>query len=133
MSTKKRILVTLIVAVLAAIVIFPMLPLEYRDRIVAILTHPLYYLGLSNPTPFTHNAAASEILDNRRAGTALACGCVAPGLEGPQERGGARVLEADRPVLRHRCTKHASSTAVFHHRYSHDYRNLDRIPPLPYP
>ena len=35
MSTKKRILVTLIVAVLAAIVIFPMLPLEYRDRIVA--------------------------------------------------------------------------------------------------
>ena len=31
MSTKKRILVTLIVAVLAAIVIYPMLPLEYRD------------------------------------------------------------------------------------------------------
>ena len=48
MSTKKRILVTLIVAVLAAIVIFPMLPLEYRDRVVAILTHPLYYLGLGN-------------------------------------------------------------------------------------
>ena len=46
MSTKKRILVTLIVAVLAAIVIFPMLPLEYR--VVAVLTHPLYYLGLGN-------------------------------------------------------------------------------------
>ena len=46
MSTKKRILETLIVAVLAAIVIFPMLPLEYRDRVVAVLTHPLYYLGL---------------------------------------------------------------------------------------
>ena len=30
MSTKKRILVTLIVAVLVGIVIFPMLPLEYR-------------------------------------------------------------------------------------------------------
>ena len=43
MSTKKRILVTLIVAILAAIVIYPMLPLEYRDRIVAIL-----YLGLGN-------------------------------------------------------------------------------------
>lgn len=48
MKSKKRILVTLIVAVLAAIVIFPMLPLEYRDRIIAVLTHPLYYLGLSN-------------------------------------------------------------------------------------
>ena len=48
MSTKKRILVTLIVAILAAIVIYPMLPLEYRDCIVAILTHPLYYLGLGN-------------------------------------------------------------------------------------
>ena len=48
MKSKKRILVTLIVAVLAAIVIFPMLPLEDRDRIVAVLTHPLYYLGLSN-------------------------------------------------------------------------------------
>lgn len=48
MSTKKRILVTLIVAVLAAIVIFPMLPLKYRDRVVAELTHPFYYLGLSN-------------------------------------------------------------------------------------
>ena len=48
MSNKKRILITLIVAVLAAIVIFPMLPLEYRDRVVAILTPPLYYLGLSN-------------------------------------------------------------------------------------
>ena len=46
MSTKKRILVILIVAVLAAIVIYPMLPLEYRDHIVAVLTHPLYYLGL---------------------------------------------------------------------------------------
>ncbi|MDU5608433.1 MAG: hypothetical protein E6044_03435 [Actinomyces sp.] len=48
MSTKKRILVTLIVAILVGIAIFPMLPLEYRDRIVAVLTHPLYYLGLGN-------------------------------------------------------------------------------------
>ena len=48
MSTKQRILVILIVAVLAAIVIYPMLPLEYRDRIVAVLTHPLYYLGLGD-------------------------------------------------------------------------------------
>lgn len=48
MTSKKRILVTLIVAVLAAIVIYPMLPLEYRDRVVAILTHPLYYLGLGD-------------------------------------------------------------------------------------
>ena len=48
MSTKKRILVILIVAVLAAIVIYPMLPHEYRDRIVAVLTHPLYYLGLGD-------------------------------------------------------------------------------------
>lgn len=48
MSTKKRILVILIVAVLAPIVIYPMLPLEYRDRIVAVLTHPLYYLGLGD-------------------------------------------------------------------------------------
>ena len=85
------------------------------------------------PPPLTHEAAASEILDDRSAGAALAGGGVAPGLESPQERGGAGVLETDRPVLRHRCTKHASSTAVFHHRYSHDYRNLDRIPPLPYP
>lgn len=48
MITKKRILVTLIVAVLVGIAIFPMLPLEYRDRVVAVLTHPFYYLGLSN-------------------------------------------------------------------------------------
>ena len=48
MSTKKRILVILVVAVLAAIVIYPMLPLEYRERIVAVLTHPLYYLGLGD-------------------------------------------------------------------------------------
>lgn len=48
MSTKKRILVTLIVMILVGIAIFPMLPLEYRDRIVAVLTHPLYYLGLGN-------------------------------------------------------------------------------------
>ena len=48
MKSKKRILVTLIVVVLAAIVIFPMLPLEYRDRVVAVPTHPLYYLGLGN-------------------------------------------------------------------------------------
>ena len=48
MSSKKRILVILIVAILAAIVIYPMLPLEYRDRIVAVLTHPLYYLGLGD-------------------------------------------------------------------------------------
>ena len=46
MKSKKHLLVALIVAVLAAIVIFPMLPLEYRDRVVAILNHPLYYLGL---------------------------------------------------------------------------------------
>ena len=48
MKSKKHILVTLIVAVLAGIVISPMLPLEYRDRVVAVLTHPLYYLGLGN-------------------------------------------------------------------------------------
>jgi len=48
MSTKKRILVTLIVVVLAAIVIYPMLPLEYSDRVAAVLTHPLYYLGLDD-------------------------------------------------------------------------------------
>ena len=48
MKSKKRILVTLIVAILAAIVIFPLLPLEFLDRVVAILTHPLYYLGLVN-------------------------------------------------------------------------------------
>ena len=48
MKSKKHLLVALIVAVLAAIVIFPMLPLEYRDRIVAVLTHPLYYLGLGD-------------------------------------------------------------------------------------
>ena len=48
MKSKKHLLVALIVAILAAIVIFPMLPLEYRDRVVAVITHPLYYLGLSN-------------------------------------------------------------------------------------
>lgn len=48
MKSKKRILVTLIVVVLAGIAIFPMLPLEYRDRVVAVLTHPLYYLGLGD-------------------------------------------------------------------------------------
>lgn len=48
MKSKKHLLVALIVAVLATIAIFPMLPLEYRDRVVAILTHPLYYLGLGN-------------------------------------------------------------------------------------
>lgn len=48
MKSKKHLLVALIVAVLAAIVIFPMLPLEYHDRVVAVLTHPLYYLGLGN-------------------------------------------------------------------------------------
>ena len=48
MITKKRILVTLIVAILVGIAIFPMLPLEYRDRIIAVLTHPLYYLGLGD-------------------------------------------------------------------------------------
>ena len=48
MSNKKRILVMLIVAILVGIVIFPMLPLEYRDRVVAVLTHPLYYLGLGD-------------------------------------------------------------------------------------
>lgn len=48
MKSKKHLLFALIVAVLAAIVIFPMLPLEYRDRVVAVLTHSLYYLGLGN-------------------------------------------------------------------------------------
>ena len=48
MKSKKHLLVALIVAVLTVIVIFPMLPLEYRDRVVAVLTHPLYYLGLGN-------------------------------------------------------------------------------------
>ena len=48
MKSKKHLLVALIVAVLAAIVIFPMLPLEYRDRVVAVITHPLYYLGLGD-------------------------------------------------------------------------------------
>lgn len=48
MSTKKRILVTLIVAVLAGIVIFPMLPLEYREAIASFFAHPLYYLGLGD-------------------------------------------------------------------------------------
>ena len=48
MSTKKRILVTLIVAVLAATVIYPMLPLEYREAITSFFAHPLYYLGLGN-------------------------------------------------------------------------------------
>ncbi len=46
MKSKKHVLVTLIVAVLAAIVIFPMLPLEdTATASFAILTHPLYYLG----------------------------------------------------------------------------------------
>ena len=85
------------------------------------------------PHPLTHEATASEILDDRSAGAALTGGSVAPGLKGPQERGSTGVLETDRPVLRHRCTKHASSTAVSHHRYSQGHRNLDRIPPLPYP
>ena len=48
MKSKKRILVMLIVAVLAAIVIFPMLPLEYREAIVSFFAHPLYYLGLGD-------------------------------------------------------------------------------------
>ena len=48
MKSKKRILVTLIVVILVGIAIFPMLPLEYRDRVVAVLTHPFYYLVLSN-------------------------------------------------------------------------------------
>ena len=48
MKSKKRILVTLIVLILVGIAIFPMLPLEYRDRIIAVLTHPLYSLGLRN-------------------------------------------------------------------------------------
>lgn len=46
MKSKKRILVGLIVAVLAAIVIYPMLPLEYREAIASFFAHPLYYLGL---------------------------------------------------------------------------------------
>ena len=48
MKSKKHLLVALIVAILAAIVIFPMLPLEYREAITSFLTHPLYYLGLGN-------------------------------------------------------------------------------------
>ena len=50
MSTKKRILVMLIVAVLAAIVIFPMLPLEYREAIASFFAHPLYYPGPPPPS-----------------------------------------------------------------------------------
>lgn len=46
MCTKKRILVGLIVAILAAIVAYPMLPLEYREAIASFFAHPLYYLGL---------------------------------------------------------------------------------------
>ena len=48
MKSKKRIFVGLIVAVLAAIVIFPMLPLEYREAIASFVAHPLYYLGLGD-------------------------------------------------------------------------------------
>lgn len=48
MTSKKRILVTLIVAILAAIVIFPMLPLEYSEAITSFFAHPLYYLGLGD-------------------------------------------------------------------------------------
>ena len=48
MKSKKRILVGLIVAALAAIVIFPMLPLEYREAIASFFAHPLYYLGVGN-------------------------------------------------------------------------------------
>ena len=42
MSTKKRVLIVIIVAILVGVVVFPMLPLEYRERITAILAHPLY-------------------------------------------------------------------------------------------
>jgi hypothetical protein len=48
MKSKKHILVTLIVAVLAGIVISPMLPLEYREAIASFFAHPLYYLGLGD-------------------------------------------------------------------------------------
>ena len=48
MKSKTRILVGLIVAVLAAIVIYPMLPLEYREAIASFFAHPLYYLGLGD-------------------------------------------------------------------------------------
>ena len=48
MSTKKQILTALIVAILAAIVIYPMLPLEYREAIASFFAHPLYYLGLGD-------------------------------------------------------------------------------------
>lgn len=48
MKSKKRILVTLIVVVLAGIVIFPMLPLEYHEAIASFFAHPLYYLGLGD-------------------------------------------------------------------------------------
>ena len=46
MSTKKRILVTLIVAVLVGIVIFPMLPLEYREASAFFCAHRVYSGGL---------------------------------------------------------------------------------------
>ena len=46
MSTKKQVLIVIIVAILVGVVVFPMLPLEYRERITAILAHPLYCLGL---------------------------------------------------------------------------------------
>ena len=48
MKSKKHLLVALIVAILAGIVIFPMLPLEYREAITSFFAHPLYYLGLGN-------------------------------------------------------------------------------------
>ena len=48
MKSKKRILVMLIVVVLAAIVIYPMLPLEYREAIASFFAPPLYYLGLGD-------------------------------------------------------------------------------------
>ncbi len=48
MKSKKRILIGLIVAVLVAIVIYPMLPLEYREAIASFFAHPLYYLGLGD-------------------------------------------------------------------------------------
>ena len=37
-----------IIAILVGIIIVPMLPLEYRDRVIAVLAHPLYYLGLGS-------------------------------------------------------------------------------------
>lgn len=70
MSTKKRVLIVIIVAILVGVVVFPMLPLEYRERITAILAHPLYYLGLgrwwAHPRPKRATCKPSKDLWSRR-------------------------------------------------------------------